>query len=35
MVNKFMTKEPRLYNKERIVSLINGFGKIGQPPGKA
>ena len=25
-----MTKEPRIYNGERIVSSINGIGKIGQ-----
>lgn len=27
----FMTKEPRIYNLERIVSSINGVGETGQP----
>ena len=34
MVNKFTTKETRIYNGERIVSSINGVGKTGQPHGK-
>ena len=25
-----MTKEPRIYKREKIVSLINGVGKTGQ-----
>jgi len=29
-----MTKEPRKYNKEKIVSLIHGDGKTGQPYAK-
>ena len=29
-----MTKEPRIYNEERIVSLINGIGKTGKPYAK-
>ena len=34
MVNQFMTKEPRIYNGERIVSSINGVKKTGQPHAK-
>ena len=26
-----MTKEPRIYNVERITSSVNCFGKIGEP----
>ena len=26
-----MTEEPRIYNRERIVSSINGAGKTGPP----
>ena len=33
-VNYFSTKEPRMYNGERIVSSINGTGKTGQPHAK-
>ena len=29
MISKFMTEEPRMYNGERTVPLINGAGKIG------
>ena len=29
-----MTKEPGMYNAERIVSLINGVEKTGQPHAK-
>ena len=29
-----MTKELRIYNGERIISSINGVGKIGQPNAK-
>ena len=28
MVNQFLMKEPRIYNGERTVSLINGVGKL-------
>ena len=30
MANQFMTKEARMYNKERIVFSINDVGKTGQ-----
>ena len=29
-----MTKEPRIYNEERTVSLINAVGKTEQPHAK-
>lgn len=29
-----MTKKPRIFNREKKVSLINGFGKIGYSYGK-
>ena len=31
LYGKFTTKEPRIYNGEKIVSSINGVKKIGQP----
>ena len=34
MVNSFMTKEAKIYNRERIVTSINGTGKTGQPHAK-
>ena len=34
MVNKFMTKDPRIYNGGKTVSSINGVGKTGQPHAK-
>ena len=30
MINYFTTKQPRIYNGERITSLGTGAGKIGQ-----
>ena len=29
-----MTQEPRIYNRERTVSSINGVGKTGKPHAK-
>ena len=31
MINKFMTKMPRMYNVKRTVSSINGVGKMDSP----
>ena len=30
MANRFMTKEARMYNQDRIVFSINDIGKTGQ-----
>ena len=30
MINKSMTKDARIYNGEKTVSLVHGSGKIGQ-----
>ena len=32
--SQLMTKEPRIYNGERIVPSIDGVGKTGQPQAK-
>ena len=29
-----LTKEPRIYNAEKAISLTSGAGKTGQPPVK-
>ena len=29
-----LTKEARIYNREKTISLTNGAGKTGQPPVK-
>ena len=29
-----LTKEPKIYNGEKTISLISGAGKTGQPPVK-
>ena len=34
MVTYYLTREPRIYNEERIVSSINGDGKTGYLPAK-
>jgi len=31
MINEFFTKMPGIHNEGRIVSLINGIGKVGYP----
>ena len=32
--SQLMTKEPRIYNGERIVPSVDGVGKTGQPQAK-
>jgi len=34
MDNLFLTKEAKIHNGEKTISLISGAGKAGQPPGK-
>ena len=34
MVNKYLMKEPRILNGDRIVSSINGLGKTGHSHAK-